>query len=1068
MPDIKGKNMFLIAEKPDLMRKIQACYDRHREKIPYTLTFAAQSGHLVTLKHPDELDESLKDWTWESLPINPEDYGGWAYKVIEEEKTGPYMTPRERYDLIKKEVLSGRYDAVINAGDPDQEGGLLVRLVLAHCGNRLPVYRFWTNDLTENHILDALLNLRDDENDPQLVHLLDAAYGRQRADYLFGMNLSRAATLKMGARVACGRVKTPILSIVCKREDEIAHFVPQTVYGVKARYEEGFDGVLLGKGEELDESVEEDEEEEKVPVRWFRTKEEAEEVASSLKRTLEITSYDTKRQTSYAPKLFKLATAQVEAGKMGYSAADTLRIIQGLYEKKLLSYPRTGCEYLGGDEDFTEMLSAAGCVPELRKYVDAVTDKDITRVKKTKTWVNAEELQKEGHSALAPTTTHPDWPDLDKEEQDIYRMVCAQFVAPFMPPLVQDRTNLTAQVDGHEFRSTGKTMVSPGWTLVFGRTHTDTLIPAHKKGDTLLAAEYQTTEKTTKCPHRYTTADLIAVCENPIKHLDNKAYKKLGKKLKIGTPATRAGIIEELIRRDHYLEVKKEGRREVVTPTKTGQEIIRNIHDCKICKVDITGEWELKLEKVRGGDMTLEEIDSYMLDSVTAQIEEFRSKPMHRIDSAGNYQRLGECPLCGKMLMRGPKMYYCTGYKEGCGVGGPVEKNGAVLSVEEFLDILSGSEVTKKMTKNGKTWDQKIACDKETGRIIYPGEYSVSSFTCPCCGKHVLESATLYTCEGRKDKSCGVFMPKLFGGISIPQAQFRNLFTKGKTDVLDGFKSDKTGKTYAAYFEADRETKKIIPHYSDPEVPTDYACPVCGRPIVRKGFRYLCSDTDGCGFSMPATMSKADLPDKIVKRLISAVKTEKVSEKASAYTGKVSTAYRCPCCGGPVAKDGMWFVCEDEGCGFRVYRLMSGHVLTDKEAEELFNAKRTGTITDFISKKTGKGFSAALVVNADAKKADFEFAEIKRGSAYKCPLCRKQMDDEGIKLTCGCGLSVWKKASGRTLTEHELQDLITKGSTGYLKMKKKDGTPFEAKLVINREEKKVNYEFKPRPRKTQK
>ena len=1068
MPDIKGKNMFLIAEKPDLMRKIQACYDRHREKIPYTLTFAAQSGHLVTLKHPDELDESLKDWTWESLPINPEDYGGWAYKVIEEEKTGPYMTPRERYDLIKKEVLSGRYDAVINAGDPDQEGGLLVRLVLAHCGNRLPVYRFWTNDLTENHILDALLNLRDDENDPQLVHLLDAAYGRQRADYLFGMNLSRAATLKMGARVACGRVKTPILSIVCKREDEIAHFVPQTVYGVKARYEEGFDGVLLGKGEELDESVEEDEEEEKVPVRWFRTKEEAEEVASSLKQTLEITSYDTKRQTSYAPKLFKLATAQVEAGKMGYSAADTLRIIQGLYEKKLLSYPRTGCEYLGGDEDFTEMLSAAGCVPELRKYVDAITDSDISRVKKTKTWVNAEELQKEGHSALAPTTTHPDWPDLDKEEQDIYRMVCAQFVAPFMPPLVQDRTNLTAQVDGHEFRSTGKTMVSPGWTLVFGRTHTDTLIPAHKKGDTLLAAEYQTTEKTTKCPHRYTTADLIAVCENPIKHLDNKAYKKLGKKLKIGTPATRAGIIEELIRRDHYLEVKKEGRREVVTPTKTGQEIIRNIHDCKICKVDITGEWELKLEKVRGGDMTLEEIDSYMLDSVTAQIEEFRSKPMHRIDSAGNYQRLGECPLCGKMLMRGPKMYYCTGYKDGCKVGGPVEKNGAVLSVEEFMDILSGSEVTKKMTKNGKTWDQKIACDKETGRIIYPGEYSVSSFTCPCCGKHVLESATLYTCEGRKDKSCGVFMPKLFGGISIPQAQFRNLFTKGKTDVLDGFKSDKTGKTYAAYFEADRETKKIIPHYSDPEVPTDYACPVCGRPIVRKGFRYLCSDTDGCGFSMPATMSKADLPDKIVKRLISAVKTEKVSGKASAYTGKVSTAYRCPCCGGTVAKDGMWFVCEDEGCGFRVYRLMSGHVLTDKEAEELFSAKRTGTITDFISKKTGKEFSAALVVNADTKKADFEFAEIKRRSAYKCPLCRKQMDDEGIKLTCGCGLSVWKKASGRTLSEHELQDLITKGSTGYLKMKKKDGTPFEAKLVISREEKKVGYEFRPRPRKTQK
>ena len=246
----------LIAEKPDLMRKIEACYRAHPSEIPYSITFTAQRGHLVTLKKPDELDEELKEWSWDTLPIVPEKHGGWQYQVIKEKKTGNYMTPRERYDEIKKELLTGKYDFVINAGDPDQEGELLVRIVLEHMKNKLPVKRFWTNDLTESHILHALQNLRDDDHDPMLKNLLAAAYGRQHSDYRFGMNLSRAATLKMGARVACGRVKTPILAIVCRREEEIENFKPKTTYGVQAMYTEGFAGSLINnaaRGGEEDE-----------------------------------------------------------------------------------------------------------------------------------------------------------------------------------------------------------------------------------------------------------------------------------------------------------------------------------------------------------------------------------------------------------------------------------------------------------------------------------------------------------------------------------------------------------------------------------------------------------------------------------------------------------------------------------------------------------------------------------------------------------------------------------------------------------------------------------------------
>ena len=1062
------KHYLLIAEKPDLMRKIQACYEKHRDKIPYKITFTAQRGHLVTLKYPDEIDESLKEWSWDTLPINPKEHGGWQYKVIEEKKTGNFMTSRERYDLIKKEIFSGKYDGIINAGDPDREGEFLVRLVLTHCKNRLPIKRFWTNDLTESHILNALLNLRDDENDPQLVNLLNEAYGRQHADYLFGMNLSRAGTLKMGARVACGRVKTPILAIVCEREKAIREFTPRTMYGVKAYYEEGFDGVLIGDSpdSESDENGENDEEGQGNGVKWFDSRAEAAKLAGTLKRSLRITKCEKKRQSSYAPKLFKLATAQIEAGKMGYGAADTLRILQGLYEKKLLSYPRSGCEYLGGDEDFEDMIKAAGCVPELRKYTDSISAGDITRVRKTKTWINAEELKKEGHSAIVPTGVLPDWPELDKEEQDIYRMVCRQFVAPFLPPLVQDRTTLVAETEKNSFRSTGKTLVDPGWTAAFGKNHTDVMIPEHQKGDVLLVSKYDVTEKTTQCPSRYTTADLISICENPIKHLDDKKYKKLGKRLKIGTPATRAGIIEELVVTDKYMKKVKEGRREVVVPTKTGEEIIENINDCAICKVDLTGEWEEQLEKVRSGELSLKEIDDYMMEHVTEQVEEFRNRNMRMIDAEGRPQRIGTCPFCGGVLMRGPTMYYCTRYKDGCKAGGAVEKNGAVISIDEFLEMTSGKTVVKKMTKNGKTWDQKVSCNMETGRIVYPGEYADSGYVCPVCGDKVLESPVALVCSGRAKKTCGVFMSKHFVNKDIPDEELRDLFTKGKTGVIKGIVSAKTKDTYDVYFTVDREAKKIVPKYISPEIDTDYACPVCGRALKRKGFRYICSGTGSgkCGFSMPATMSKEDIPDTVVKRLLDAVKTGKVGGRDHAFTEKGETDFRCPCCGSRIAKDGMWYVCGDADCGFRVYRLMNGHILTDAEAESLFSKKRTETITDFISKKTKKEFSAALVVDTDEKKTGFDFEDVKSESKYKCPLCGKRMSDSGMKISCVCGLSVWKKQGGRMLTEKDLDSLMTKGYTGFLKLKGQDGKPFEAKIMIDPEEKRTKYGYKPKSR----
>lgn len=621
----KDKNMshaLVIAEKPSLMEEIQKVYNAHRDQIPFTADFVSQRGHLIALKLPREVDPSQRGRSWDNLPYVPEEHGGWQYKVIQEKKTGKYMTSEERYDIIKNKLDSGNYEFVIHAGDPDQEGELLVREVLSFAKNRLPVKRFWTNDLTEQHILHALQNLKDDENDPMLTNLLAAAYGRQHSDYRFGMNISEAASLKMQGNIACGRVMTPILAIVCKREDEIEHFKPKTVYGVKAVYTEGFEGTLFNQ-----QSVSQDEnadEDQKQGTVWFETKKEAEDLIRSLPKQATVVSYEGKRTETYAPKLYKLSTIQTDAGhQYGYSADQVLQICQSLYEKKLQSYPRTDCEFLSSQEDFYGILKAANAAEELNPYIKTINRSAIERVKHDKRWINDKKLEDSGHSALRPTTTVPDLSTLTRDERNIYLMVAKRFVAMFLPPLVQDKATLITDAGGSTFKSNGKTLVDPGYTKIFATKFTDMQIPSKNKGDVLDVKTFQLTEKTSTCPKRYTSADLIAACENPLKYLQDERLKKLGKNLKIGTPATRAGIIRKLIT-IKYMQESKKGKMTYIVPTPNGRAIIRNLGDLMICRVDMTGQWEEELEKVRQGEETLKQLDDGMKKAVADMVEEIR------------------------------------------------------------------------------------------------------------------------------------------------------------------------------------------------------------------------------------------------------------------------------------------------------------------------------------------------------------------------------------------------------------------------------------------------------------
>ena len=788
----------LIAEKPSLMRTIQKVYNDNRATVPYEITFMAQSGHLLTLMSPDELDVSMKKWSWDSIPFHPENYDGFRYKIIQREKRGKFATPGEIYEDIRTAITSGAYDFIINAGDPDQEGELLIRIVLAELNNPLPIKRFWSNDLTDDKVLEAMLNLRDDDKDPMLVNLLDAAYGRQHSDYRFGMNISRAATLKMNFRVACGRVKTPILSLVCKREYEIENFVPSTCYGVKALYEEGYDGQLF------DSSISEDEDDEDKAegdnksdneskgLVWFDKKEDAQELIDSLNPPATVTKFESKKSESYAPKLYKLATLQIAAGKFGIGGADTLSILQGLYEKGYLSYPRTDCEYISSNENFKALLNSTSCIKEYMPFLKQITDKDIARVRKTKKWVDDKKLADAGHSALSPTTKRPNFESLTSGEQIIYRLVCRSFIAIFLPPLVQQKVMMIAQIDNSSFKTTGKTLISKGYAEIMGTNFNDVQIPEHKVGDILNVNEFQLTEKTSTCPKRYTDASLIAACEKPHKYLDDASLKSLGERLKIGTPATRAGIIEELIKRDRYLREEKVKKNNYIYPTSAGRFIYDNLKDCAICRVDMTGFWEEKLELVRSGQKTLNELESEMMSDVDAMVADIKNSD---IKPRKKNVVIGQCPKCGGDLFSGEKGFFCGNYKEkDCKVGSFKKIADTTISDEEFLTMLAGEEIEKTLRKGNTEWNQKLKYNNKKDVIEFVQEKAVKSeFKCPKCDKPLNENSRTMSCK------CGFTIWKNSCSVELPREQIKKLLEEGKTDLIRGFVSPRKGTKFDAF-----------------------------------------------------------------------------------------------------------------------------------------------------------------------------------------------------------------------------------------------------------------------------
>ncbi len=870
------QNALVIAEKPDLARKIEASYQKHKSEIPYRITVLSQRGHLLETCMPDELDPSLKRWSWDTLPIYPENYGGWKYHVIKEKKTGNFKTSKERYDEIKRALSSGQFDFVIHAGDPDQEGELLVNMVLTQAKNKLPVKRFWTNDVTDTAIFHELQHLHDDEHDPMMINLLSAAYSRQHWDWLFGVNITRAASLKMNGMAACGRVKTTLLAIVVNREKEIANFVPQTVYGVQAEYAKGFNGILFNKADAQDSEYAD--EDQKAGVVWLKTRQEAEQCIAGIHGPAVVTDVESKHTKTYAPKLFKLSTLQMEAGKKGIDDALVLSTIQSLYEKTILSYPRTDCEYLSSNEDFSGILNAiAEGIPQFADVIHTITPADIARVRKSKRWINDAALKESGHSALRPTTTSVDFASLNRVEQFIYGLICQRFIGMFLPPLEQDVTTIVAEADGKTFRSSGKTTTSPGFASFFKANISVNELPPVRKGEVLDVNRYSVTTKTSTCPKRFTSNELIGVCENPARFLNDQSLRALGKRLKIGTPATRSGIIKVLStpmdrrtaegkRGDGYLTTRKEGRREVLVPTPSGTAIINNLNGLMITRVDMTGLWEERLEDVRKGHKTADELNQEMTIDLNNMLQEIKDHDMAQVN---NNTRKGapvetdlKCPVCGKPLLKFDWGWACSGYnrekpEEGCKFAFSRHPAKGTVSDEDFKALITTGRtlhpIQMKRKADNKPFEAYFVYKGGDKFELEFAEKPHEEFgTCPACGKPLIKYDWGWACSGRDrehpENGCQFAFSKHPAGGTVSDEDFMALITKGKTAHPIRMKRKSDGKPFEAYF-VYKGGNKFDLEFVQKQHESFGTCPVCGKPIYESDKTYYCSGfKDGCNF----------------------------------------------------------------------------------------------------------------------------------------------------------------------------------------------------------------------------
>ena len=643
----------VIAEKPSVARDIARVLGANQknggilEGKNYVVTWAL--GHLVTLADPEEYDRKYEKWEMATLPMLPKEM-----KLVVIRQTG------RQFSVVKTQLFRKDIGEIIIATDAGREGELVARWILEKAGCHKPIKRLWISSVTDKAIKEGFANLKDGHDYDNLYR---AAVARAEADWLVGMNGTRALTCKYNAQLSCGRVQTPTLAMIAKREEEIRKFVPKEYYGISLETQDV-------KWTWRDEKT-----------KSFRTfsRERAEQIKGRLENdALEITSVEKKAKKTMAPGLYDLTTLQREANlKYGFSAKETLNIMQRLYENhKVLTYPRTDSRYIGKDivPTIKERLKACGIGP-YRKLAGALMNKPVQ--------VNGsfvDDKRVSDHHAIIPTEQFVQLDHMTNEERKIYDMVVRRFLAVLYPASQYEQVTMEAKAAGETFAASGKVIKSMGWKEVYEGGADDDLedeaddekklkdqrLPEMKTGTRLKILKTSLNTGKTKPPARFTEATLLAAMENPVKFMetrDKEAVKTLGETGGLGTVATRADIIEKLF---HSFMMEKKGN-EIHITSKAKQLLELVPEDLK--KPELTADWEMKLSQIAKGRIRQGDFLHQIRDYTCEIVDEIKNgEGTFRHDNLTNKV----CPQCGKKLLavngKNSKMLVCQdrecGYRE--------------------------------------------------------------------------------------------------------------------------------------------------------------------------------------------------------------------------------------------------------------------------------------------------------------------------------------------------------------------------------------------------------------------
>ena len=653
-----------IAEKPSVARDIAEVLGARTKKDGYiegngyqvTWTF----GHLCTLKEPHEYTPAWKVWSLGSLPMIPPRFG---IKLINDSGI------ERQFHII--EGLMQKADGIINCGDAGQEGELIQRWVMQKAGARCPVKRLWISSLTEEAIREGFAKLKDQA---EFQPLYEAGLSRAIGDWVLGMNATRLYTLKYGQNkqvLSIGRVQTPTLALIVKRQLEIENFKPEPYWELKTVYRETTFSSTKGK---------------------FTSKEEGEKFLETVRNApFTVTDVSAKKGTEAPPRLFDLTSLQVECNKkFGFSADMTLQLIQSLYEKKVATYPRVDTTFLS-DDIYPKCPGILAGLKSYEAYTAPLYGKKL--IKSKKVFDNSKVTD---HHAIIPTGVQPQ--GLSDMEQKVFDLIVRRFIAIFYPDCKFSTTTVLGEVEKVEFKVTGKQILYPGWRVIFGKDQQEEtkdgdeerVLPVFNIGESGPHVP-DLNEKWTQPPKPYTEATLLRAMETAGKLVDNDELRDALKENGIGRPSTRAAIIETLFKR-HY--IRKERKNLIATPT--GVELIQLIREDLLKSAELTGIWEKKLREIerRSYDaatflnelkqMVAEIVNSVLSDNTNRRVTIMPEEtPAKAIEKAAARKKAAKkkaattpqgddiigtpCPLCGKgTIIKGKTAYGCSEWKNGC------------------------------------------------------------------------------------------------------------------------------------------------------------------------------------------------------------------------------------------------------------------------------------------------------------------------------------------------------------------------------------------------------------------